>query len=50
MDDKRVRTMVLDWSEIVTKLSSGDARRMQRLSLTFSGFRIARLVAALDQA
>jgi hypothetical protein len=36
--------------EVVTKLSSRDVRKTQTLVLTFSGFRIARSVPALDQA
>src|ERR1700677_4253294 len=36
-------------NEIVTKLSSGNARRTQALALTFSGFQIVLSISAPDQ-
>ena len=45
-----IRDGVAGRNEVVTKLSSGDGRRTQMLSLTHSGFGIVRSVAALYQA
>lgn len=44
--------MSLSWAEneVVTKLSSGDGRETQMLSLTLSGFGIVGSVAAIYQA